>query len=412
MKTIFFWTGVLISVLAFFASDLLAEPGRIYGRVHTSRGDVLEGIIRWDKNEASWDDIIDGQKERRSYFEKSKRQKDKSDGEFKIFGLTIGGDNIQWSNSAESGIQFGHLEKMTPESDDGAELLLKSGEKVLIENSSTDLGTGIRELIIETKNEGDLELEWDDIEFIEFSEGGDVSSEFGRRLYGTVTTERGGEYIGWICWDMDEMFTDDVIDGQDRDRKREIRFVNIVSIEKISSQAAKVATKDGKVIRLDDSNDIDSGNRGIVVSDMKLGRVTVDWDNFDRLDLKDPPAEAYPRYDDFDGGRKLFGTVTSEDGESYTGEVIWDDDETETWEILNGNYRGVEFDIPFGNVKVIEKISRRTARVTLWDGRSLTLRGSNDVDDDNKGIIVKTKDKSTEAHLDWEAFERVEFSHQ
>jgi len=127
-----------------------AERGRIYGKIHTTRGDTLVGIIRWDKNESSWDDLIDGEKERdvTKVEAKAKRKKyaDK-DNEVSIFGWHFSsGDNGDWGSMSESAISFGHIKKLTPVSDDGADLLLKSGKTVTITNSSTDLGSGIREL--------------------------------------------------------------------------------------------------------------------------------------------------------------------------------------------------------------------------------------------------------------------------
>ena len=106
----------------------------------------------------------------------------------------------------------------------------------------------------------------------------------------------------------------------------------------------------------------------------------------------------------------MFGTVYDEDGDEYTGYILWDNDEEYTWEVLDGDYRGVSFDITFANIKSIEKLSRRTSRVTLWDGRQFKLRDSNDVDDDNNGIFVtSTPEGEPETSLDWDEFERVEF---
>jgi hypothetical protein len=409
--------GILVMTLfvILVASAVSAERGRIYGRIHTDRGDILEGPIRWDKNEASWDDMIDGNKERPKKHDKKRRRKygDDDGTRVKLFGLTIFSDGSGWGGSlSQSAIAFGHIKELIPDSDDGAELLLKSGETVFIEGSSSDLGTGVREIIIETADEGELELDWYDIDHIEFMDGGDVESDMGERIYGTVTTSRAGEYTGWICWDVDETFTKDIIDGRDKRRKRKIKFAKIGSIEKISSQASSVTTKDGKEIRLDDSNDVDSGNRGITISDRKLGRIIVEWDEFERLDLEEPPADAYVSYDDFDGGKRMFGTVYDEEGESFTGYIRWDDDEEFTWEILDGDYRDVNFDIAFGNIKSIEKLSRRKSRITLWDGRTFQLRGSNDVNDENKGIIIFEKldiDEDDALYVDWEDFERIEF---
>lgn len=407
------YIGILTLFLILAASLVSAEKGRIYGKIYTDRGDVLEGAIRWDKNEGAWDDLIDGNKERDRKSNRSKRRKYRDkDNKVSIFGLTIYNEGGSWSGSlSQACIAFGHIKTLTPISGNDAMLLLKSGQEVEIINSSTDLGDGIRELIIETIDEGELELVWDDIEYIEFEDGGDFDSEFGERLYGTVTTSRAGEYTGWICWDVDEMFTEDILDGRDRRRKRKIEFGKIERIERISSQASMVFLKSGKKYRLDDSNDVDSGNRGIVISDLKLGRITVEWDEFESLDLKKPPADAYPNYDDFDGGRRLKGAVYDEDGEKYSGYIRWDDDEEYTWEVIDGNYRSVEFDIVLEHIKSLEKISRRTSRITLWDGRTFRLRGSNDVNDENKGILIFTNkdDDDEDAFIDWEDFDRVEF---
>lgn len=403
------YLAMFILAVLFLTQTVTAEQGRIYGKIHTDRGDILEGIIRWDKNEASWDDIIDGYKEQTKKKAKKKGRRRYGEGSSKvsIFGWTVFSDMNTWSSSAQCGIAFGHIKKLTPE-DDGAEFELKGGEVIFIRNSSTDLGSGIREIVIETRDEGELELDWDDIEFIEFFDGGDVESEFGTRIYGTVSTSRAGEFTGWICWDMDEMFSKDIIDGRDKRRKRKIKFSKIVSIEKISSQASNVVTKDGKEFRLDDSNDVDSGNRGIVISDPKLGRVIVEWDEFEKLDLMTPPRDAYVTYDQYDGGRPISGTVYDEDGNAYSGKIRWDNDEEFTWELLDGEYRGVEFDIPFENIKSIEKLSRRSCRVSLWDGRQFRLRESNDVNDGNKGIFVTTQGDKDEVEIEWEDFDRIE----
>lgn len=405
------YLALFVLAVLFLTQAVTAEQGRIYGKIHTDRGDILEGIIRWDKNEASWDDIIDGYKEQVKKKSKKKGRRKYNGGRSKVsfFGYTVFSDRSSWSSSAQSGIAFGHIKTLTPE-DDGAEMELKSGEVVYFRNSSTDLGSGIREIVIETADEGELELDWDDIEFIEFSDGGDVDSEFGTRIYGTVSTSRAGEFTGWICWDMDEMFSKDIIDGRDKRRKRKIKFARIASIEKISSQASNVVTKEGKEFRLDDSNDVDSGNRGIVISDPKLGRVIVEWDEFEKLDLLTPPRDAYVTYDDYDGGHPIRGTAYDEEGDSFTGLIRWDNDEEYSWEILDGEYRGVQFDITFENIKSIEKLSRRSSRVTLWDGRQFRLRKSNDVNDENKGIFIFTKGDDDEVEIEWEDFDRLEIT--
>ncbi|HVP07782.1 MAG TPA: hypothetical protein VMS71_08070, partial [Candidatus Acidoferrum sp.] len=187
---------------------------------------------------------------------------------------------------------------------------------------------------------------------------------------------------------------------------RKVKFEKIASISRYSSSASSVKFKTGDEVVLRGSNDVDSDNRGILVCDPGFGQVTVNWDEFASLDLSQAPSAV--TYASFDGGRPLHGTVYTEDGDSYTGTVRWDNDEQYTWELLNGSYHDASFDIELGLVKEIARVSTRGSKVTLWDGRSFELRGSNDVDEDNKGIFI-TPDRGKEIEVPWEDFKRVEF---
>ncbi|UCD63375.1 MAG: hypothetical protein JSW34_11585 [Candidatus Zixiibacteriota bacterium] len=402
----------MVVAAAFTAVALAQDNGRIYGRITTVDDDVFEGPIRWDKNEGSWVDVLDGNKDLpKSNYRKSDRKKYRDrEGSFEIFGITIGKSYSSWNfpGSAQSGIRFGHIKTLEVIDDDAVRLVLKSGQEVELEGGSTDIGEDIREIIIEDADEGEIELVWDDIELVEFmTPARAVTSTYGERLYGTLTTRRGDEFTGFICWDIDELFGDDILDGSHKGRKRKIHFDKIARIERYSSNGATVYMKNGDELLLRESNDVDDGNRGIIVSDVGFGQVRVNWDEFDQLEFKDIPRPAV--YDDFDGGRPLYGTVETEDGETYTGLIRWDNDEDHTWEILDGNYRDIQFDIEFGLIKSIEKKSYRSSQVTVLDGRTFRLRGSNDVDEDNKGIFITT-DTEEDIEVEWEDFAKVEFS--
>ncbi len=405
-------------VISIIALAVLAVPtlmaadnsDRIYGRILTVDGEEFEGLIRWDKNEGSWVDVLNGNKEipkkfrRKAY--KESRQKYKES--IKLFGLRIGGSNISWDgNIAQSGMRFGHIKSLEVVDDDAALIVTQSGLEVELEGGSTDIGTGIREIVIEDKDEGEIELDWDDIEKIEFM-GARTKEEstYGERLYGTLLTRRGEEYSGAVCWDVDELFPVDILDGDDKRRSRKVKFGKIASIERYSSSAAKVVLKNGDEQILRGSNDVDDSNRGIVISDPGFGQVKVYWDEFDRLDFTGPVSVA--SYDDFDGGKELRGTVYTEDGEEFEGTIRWDNDVEYTWEILDGEFRDVEFDVEFSKIQQIEKRSRRSTVVTVWDGRSFRLSGSNDVDDDNKGIFIMSDDGDEEL-VEWEDFAKVVF---
>ena len=388
-------------VIAAATAGYADSAGRLYGTITTVDGDTYTGLIRWDKNEASWFDVLNGDKETRAGGRRHER--------IRVFGFTIGervspGDG----GSAQSGLSFGHIESLEPVDDDAVRLFLKGGEKLTLEGGSTDIGDGIREIVIEDAKKGEVGLDWDDIERIDFAQTPDgIESTFGERLYGTLVTRRGDEYTGWVSWDVDELFTKDILDGEERGRDRKIAFGKLASIERRSSSGAELVFADGDRMVLRETNDVDDSNRGITVYDPGLGQATVSWDEFDRLDLKKPPAPL--RYDDFDGGRFIEGTVYTEDGESHTGRIRWDDDERYTWEILDGDCRDAELDIEFAKIKEIKRQGARGAIVTTWDGRTFRLSGSNDVDEDNRGIFVES-DRGRDVEIDWDELDRVEFA--
>ena len=408
MKPARFLIAVL-AVLCFSAPALADNSGRIYGKITTVDGDVFEGLIRWDKNEGSWVDFLNGNKDlpRRS---RSERRRDEDRRKrITIFGITVGySDSYAYrASAAQSGIRFGHLSRLEATGDESVLLTLKSGKEVELENGSTDIGASIREIIIEDRDEGEIEFEWDDIESIDFLQGpADLVSIYGERLYGKVQTRRGDEFTGWICWDVDELFTEDVIDGEDARRNRKIKFGAIQAIERRNSRSALVHLKKGDTVTLSGTNDVDDSNRGIVITNVDIGEIIVGWDDFDRLDLEKAPAEA--RYDRFDGGRNLEGTVTTSDGKDYTGRIRWDDDEEYTWEFIDGEDRDVDYNIELANIAEMRNRGSRSAEIVLRNGRVIRLRGSNDVDEDNKGIFVQ-QPGGEEVEIAWDEFEKVVF---
>ncbi|MCK4539183.1 MAG: hypothetical protein KAV42_10345 [Candidatus Krumholzibacteria bacterium] len=399
--------AILVSL---FAASVLADNSeRIYGRITTVDGDEFEGYIRWDKNEGAWVDYLNGNKDLHRSNKSHRRRYSDRKKKITIFGIPIGYSSTldYYTGSAQCGVRFGHMLSIEVIDDDAVLITLKSGRELELESGSTDIGTNIRELVIEDPVEGEIEFEWDDIESIEFKQGGssDVSS-FGKRLFGTVVTRRGDEFSGWICWDIDETFSKDVIDGKEKGRNREIKFENIREIHRRNSSSADLILVNGKEITLRGTNDVDSSNRGIVVTDLDLGEVVIRWKDFESLQLHS--SAPVVRYDDFDGGDRLRGTVYTEDGDQYSGQIRWDDDEEYTWELLDGNYRDIEFNIEFGNIAEIHKKGSRSAIVILKDGRTFRLRGSNDVDGDNKGIFIETV-AGDEEEIYWEDFEKVIF---
>jgi len=400
-------------------SDLHAqETDRIWGRVETAAGRIYEGFIRWDRNEGSWVDLLNGRKEMsREGEELWKELADNTDRRpdrvIEFFDIRISWDDRDFPGTADSGIRFGHIRRLRVLDDQLVELELKSGERLELEGGSTDLGDDMRELLVEDPQEGTVELRWRDLDEIRFGPAPASARAEGTRLYGTVEDRYGDRYTGYISWDLDEIFTTDILDGEENGRDREIPFGRIASIEKDLGRS-RVVFKDGEEMILSGSNDVDDGNRGVQISDPGLGMVEVEWDEFESIRFHEP--EAHVGYDAFDGGHRLRGTVVTREGEEFTGWIMWDADEEYSWELLDGNDRDIVYDVEFGKIAAIERDSSRGALVTLLDGRVLELEGSNDVDEDNKGIFIQVDDQArTRAEgwvvVSWDDFREIRFQH-
>ncbi len=253
-----------------------------------------------------------------------------------------------------------------------------------------------------------MELRWRDIYEIDFGPAPANARPEGTRLYGTVEDRFGNRYTGYISWDLDEILTTDILDGEEDGRDREIPFERIAAIEP-TWDGSLVTFIDGEEMELSGSNDVDDDNRGIQISDPGLGQVEVEWDEFASIRFHDPDSDT--GYDDFDGGHRLWGTVVTDSGDELTGWIRWDADEDYSWELLDGQWRDVVFDIEFGKIAVIERASSRSAEVTLLDGRTFELEDSNDVDSDNKGIFIQFDDTGEWVMVTWDDFREVRFEH-
>jgi len=383
--------GVLLLVPAVWAG------GGIHGVIDTTHDETLTGYIRWDKNENFWDDVLDARKDREVTVER--RRKD-----VKLFGLHISSSGGSHKMRSQFSVPMGHLRMIEPTGSGTARLLLKNGEEIKVHAGSTDLGNSVRGITLVEAGGRETELEWKNIDRVVFSQGPDPGRD-GERLYGTVETRR-ARFTGYIVWDRDESMTEDVLDGTGEGRKYKIPFGQIVAIERAGSSASLVYLDNGRELVLSGTNDVNHENRGIDVTIPGVGIVTVEWDEFRRVVFDDPPPSR--RYEEFDGGSRLRGTVEDDEGRTYTGTIIWDRDEEYTWEPLNGSTLDVEFAIWFENIETIERESRKTARVTLRDGQVYSLGGSNDVTRDNKGVLIQLPD-GEEIEIDWADLVEVRF---
>lgn len=418
------WTLLRLTLVL---STLPAAPAfaqgadRLWGRVHTTEGDVHTGFLRWDRKEASWGDMLDGARTLpdENYF----AWLEAHDRERATRTIEMRGYRISWYEvdpdfpmQVLSGVRFGHLDSLVVLDPDRVELILRSGRRYEMEARGSNLGSSLRQVVVDGSEGRGVELDWDEIERVIFSEPPPEAAPGARRLHGTVEDRGGNRFTGFLAWDQDEVLESDVLDGEEmrRPNDREIPFERIRSLTRIP-EGTRVELRDGGTLDLTGANDVADGNRGVQIADPEMGVVVVPWARLEAVRFHET-AGAGTGYGEYDGGRLLFGTVVTHEDEELEGELRWDADEAGTWEILNGESDGVRYSIEFGFVRRIAPLEEDGAVVTLSDGRTLELNGSRDVDPDNKGVMVASDPQSAASAADtawrlipWEDIREVRF---
>ena len=178
-------------------------------------------------------------------------------------------------------------------------------------------------------------------------------------------------------------------------------FGNIRSIEVRGSERIELELKNGEQIYLGGSGYNDVGTK-ISVIDEEIGLITISWRDIEMVKFESTPANLEETF-----GDPLYGTVKCDIGE-FTGYVQWDHDERLGSDKLDGDARDGDVSIRFSKIQAIERDGYSRSLVTLKSGRELELRGSNDVNDENRGIIVNVAGFGR-IDIKWEEFDRVEF---
>lgn len=377
--------------------------GFLYGTVTTRDGSEHEGRLRWGEEEAFWGDLFHGRKAELPWQDEVPEDQRRRPSTLTLFGFEIDLDD-DGSSGRQLAARFGDVREIEVVGRSGAVLVMKSGRRVEIDGGSNDLGGQIH--VWDGKREP-TKLRWRDIERIRFRAAPAGLQVDVRRLYGVVHTDE-GEFRGYIQWDQDECLSTDELDGDTRDGRMSIPMGDVRSIERSGRRASRVTLRDGREHTLDGTNDVNSGNRGIYVEDERYGRVLVSWSTFDRADFADPPGSG-PAYGDFKAGKQLRGTVTTRAGRKLTGRLVYDLDEEETWETLDGERRGIEYTIPLGMVASVTPREGGVSRVELRNGEVLELEGSADTGENHAGVLVLADGKKP-VYVAWEDVRRIDFA--
>jgi hypothetical protein len=378
----------------------------LYGTVVTEDGERYTGVLRWGNEEAFWDDLFQGTKGDLPYIDRQP-EKDRPRHEIRFLGFLPIGFWEEGGKDRQFVARFGDIKEVQPLGEESAEITMRNGTKYQLAGGSNDVGTVVH---VDDADSGGIELNWKRIERIILKTAPAPAPEpTASRLFGEVATE-GGTFRGFIQWDSQECLSTDRLDGDSEDGRVSLEMGRIRAIEKRGSDnGVRVETSDGRELDLRGTNDVNDSIRGILVEDERYGRVRVSWEAFRRVDFRESAAAAAGRrYADYQPSRSLKGTVTDRSGKRWQGKIVFDLDESETWEMLDGARRGIEYSVPFEQVSALEPLNDKTTRVTLRNGQKLELGKTQDVSENNAGVLVLQSGAAPEHYLTWASVARID----
>ena len=406
-------------IMHLFSFSLFAQSGQgfIYGKITTEDNETFIGQIRWGDEEAFWTDMFNASKIGNENIQhltdenldEIHRNKGWHNNNNSWNSWNKKGRNSWWDSEDQLihqfSCQFGEIKQINLKKWKKPVIILKDNTEIRISGQGyNDVGT---EIVIQDDERGEIELDWDEVETVEFMAApSGFKSVIGEPLYGTVET-RNGSFTGLIQWDKDERVTTDVLDGSNKNRKRKIDFSKIKSIEKFGNSCDIVLTS-GREENLRGSNDVNSGNRGIVITNGNMGRVEVKWHDFKRVEFLPISNTKLLSYTDFGNPKPIHGVVKTKDGASLSGKIVYDLDEAFDFELLNGELDDMEFQIPFRNIELIKPQRRSASLVKLKSSEEFVLEDAQDISSRNEGILV-FNDQSKPIYIAWEEIEEIVF---
>ena len=406
----------LLALFVFgFSFNAQADTEFIYGKVTTFLGDTYEGQIRWGNEEAFWTDRFNANKEYNhnidflsddEIIQLKKEKKQLKRQEWRTLDDSyIRNDKSEYAFLHQFSCQFGEIKTIKMTRWQKVELQLRDGSKVTVSGKGTnDIDTPIS---IYDKKKGLVEIEWMEIDKVEFlKEPNQFKSAIGDPLYGTVYTSEGA-YSGTIEWNTAVRVTSDELNGEQKTGNFKASFAKIRVIQPHRA-GSLVTMENGERIYVFGTNDVNSKNRGIIVTNDEIGHINVDWSNFERVEFR-PKKKNGKGYGQFKKPREISGTVKTKEGKSLKGKIVFDLDEQYDYEVLNGGSGKMFYEIPFRNIKRILPHSDSNCMVELKSKKQIQLRDSQDVSFKNEGLLV-FQDSTNPIYVSWREVEEVVFN--
>ena len=402
------------------AADPAASPGAgfIHGTVTWPSGEAKTGYLRWKDEEAYWDDLFHcGYRDLvwAEYVDLDRLRAERRAEYFRTHGLfdrlayalDSDGDNpVGWRMFLS---RFGDMRGIEIRDGEDDFAITAEGGRHQIGGYANDAGATL--LLYVAGEEKPERIRWNDLTGILFSPAPADFAPYAERLYGRVQTAA-GEFEGYIQWDKSENTSIDILDGENETGEVDLEMGEIRSLTRTRDNKVDAILKDGREMRLEGTNDVDSGNRGLLIEVADLGKVTVPWNRFDSIEFLDGYGSGSAR-EAYANGDPLRGRLTTTDGRELAGRLVFDLDEAWRWDLFNGqDGQDLEYDIPFHRIREIRALPTDdpACRVTLVSGRTLDLAENQDTGAENGGILVFESEGADPEHVLWMSVDSIEFT--
>ncbi|WP_223787765.1 hypothetical protein [Marinicella meishanensis] len=389
---------LLTAMLSAAVGSVAAKPEPIiYGTVTDKKGQTHTGSIRWGDQETFLSDIFNGVKIGTVGFEHLTDDEQEAlldhqpgpqatIGDLQITFKSFFGKEI---DPPYFNVPFGAIKQLAIDAEQPLfTATLHDGTTIVSDGeSSNDLRSDI---YVKDAQGNTQEFDMDELTLVTFAKAPANALTFGDGIYGTVTSSI-GTFQGRVMWDKDERLTDEELDGNDEANKDyEIKFADIKSIEK-NGNYSLVELTDGNTLNLTGTNDVNTSNRGIWVDHPDLGRVEIEWSQFNKLVIEDVDV-AWLDFDDYAQMQQpLRGTVTLQDGSSVQADAItYDMSLVSQADLLYADVNEANRQIPLRTIKQITVKHEQAVELTLHDGSTLLAYGNNSVTRDNNGLLLKS----------------------
>lgn len=205
-----------------------------------------------------------------------------------------------------------------------------------------------------------------------------------------------GEWGNWVRWFGNTSWNWD----DDFEHQFSCQFGEIKTIRPAGSKWVDIELQNGVKLELDGNGYNDVG-LDIKVIDRELGEIEIYWNRIEKIDFINTPSKLANRF-----GKPLYGTVESF-GKKFTGYIQWDHDERLSVDKLDGDSDDGDLSIEFEKIASITRTGSR-CRVQLKSGREIIMEGSNDVNRENRGVIIMNRDVPA-VDIPWSEFDKITF---